>query len=183
MGGLQLAFCVIHRYVSGLSNTTLYNLLPNQPFPCTPHQFGRQCTEGAVCLDRDTLLALEPTVACAPGQALCPYRDPNPTYDNLGQSAIVSMQFLSQDAWGHLLLRVQDGWADVAWVYLAVMMAAGIIFTNLFIGVFYQEFAKLQQKARAEQRTKAEVLCPLERVDEERLGAGGRWGCRGGSRA
>ena len=151
--GLQLWAGVLHRRCyAPVANTTLYVLQPDQPWACTPDGAGRRCPAGTVCLDRATLLSPLSPEACAPGQAVCPHTETDPGYDHIGQSLIVCMQFLSADAWGALMLRVQSGWADWAWVYFVVMMAVSIIITNLFVGVFYTQIARMTEKARVQDR-------------------------------
>ena len=154
--GLQLWNGIAHRRCyAPIPNTTLHTLLPDQLWPCSPSALGRQCPAGSVCLDHATLLSPLSAEACAPGQTMCPYTAVNPLFDNIGQSAVTNMQFLSHDAPDKILLNVQNGWADWSWPYFVVMTFAANIITNLFVGVFYTQYAKLQRARKA----KAEVRC------------------------
>ena len=147
--GLHLWAGIMHRrcYLQ-LANTTAYVLVPDQEWACTPDGFGRHCGDGSVCLSHDTLSSPLFPERCATGQTLCPYQELRPTYDNIAQSLLISIQCLSQDNWPNVLLAVQNGWADMVWVFFAVIMVLSTIVTNLFVGVLYTYFSKLRDQER-----------------------------------
>ena len=159
--GIQLWSGVLHRRCyTQVANTTLLSLVPDQELGCTNHSYGRRCEEGSVCLDHHTLSSPSFPYTCSPGQAMCPYKVLKPTtYDNIGQSLVINMQFLSQDNWGDVMTAVQSAWADWIWIYFVIMLFMGIIITNLFVGVLYTYFAKLQEQARVRKK--------IERQEEE----------------
>ena len=143
--GVQLWMGALHRRCyTQIANTTMFELVPDQDWACTASVFGRQCGDQWLCLEPTELL----NVTCHARQDTCPYKELTPTYDDIGQSLIINIMLLSQDDWSFVMLQVMNGWGDAVWIYFVVMTTIGIIVTNLFVGVLYTQFAKLQSQMR-----------------------------------
>ena len=160
--GVQLFVGVLNRrcYIPTESgNSTYYQLDEEQESRCTTSGSaliftGWPCNAGTICLEPSTF----PLSGCE-NATECWYIEPVLSWDNSFKALLMSTKIGSLDDWPTDQENVQDGLANITWIFFWCIIILGSLFAiNLLLAVQCDEFVKVANDQR-------------ERVDSPRSNA------------